>query len=117
MALLRAKLRSGQLLDVERTAYLFEVMSRCRTGAHRIPALLPVGTPVAHKTGTLTGVTNDVGVIGLPNGHQLAVALFEKGKGSAPARDRSFAQLSRLLYDGFSAAAAEPTVATSLTND
>ncbi len=104
MAMLLAKLRSGQLLDAERTSYLFGIMARCRTGPRRIRGLLPAGTPVAHKTGTLDGVTNDVGIVSLPNGHDLAIAVFAHGKGSEATRDRSIAQLSRLLYDGFTAA-------------
>lgn len=101
MAALLVKLRNGDLLDPERTGYLFEVMARCRTGPRRIRGLLPPGTPVAHKTGTLDGVTDDVGIVSLPNGHALALAVFEQGRGGVAARDRSIARLSRTLYDGF----------------
>jgi beta-lactamase class A len=104
MAALLVKLRDGKLLDGVRTSYLFEVMSRCRTGPNRIRGQLPPGTPVAHKTGTLDGVTDDVGIVNLPNGHQLAIAVFERGPGGVGAHDRSIATLSRLLYDGFSSA-------------
>jgi len=103
MTLLLVKLRSGKLLDAERTAYLFDVMARCRTGPRRIRGMLPAGTPVAHKTGTMNGITDDVGIISLPNGHDLAVAIFEQGHGGPAAHDRSIARISRLLYDGFSA--------------
>jgi beta-lactamase class A len=103
MAALLAKLRNGELLDKQRTAYLFDVMARCRTGPGRIRGLLPSGTPVAHKTGTMNGITDDVGVIGLPNGHELAVAIFQTGSGGARAHDRKIAQLSRILYDHFGA--------------
>jgi len=103
MSLLLAKLRGGQLLDAERTRYLFDVMARCRTGSRRIRGLLPAGTPVAHKTGTLNGITDDVGIISLPNGHDLAVAIFEQGRAGPAAHDRSIARISRMLYDGFDA--------------
>ena len=78
MATLLAKLRSGDLLDPQHTNYLFDVMARCRTGARRLKGLLPSDTFVAHKTGSLDGVSNDVGIIGLPNGHEVAVAVFEQ---------------------------------------
>lgn len=107
MAALLVKLRDGKLLDGIRTSYLFDVMSRCRTGPNRIRGQLPPGTPVAHKTGTLDGVTDDVGIVNLPNGHQLAIAVFERGPGGVAAHDRSIALLSRMLYDGFSSAATE----------
>lgn len=104
MVALLAKLRGGELLDAPRTAYLFDVMARCRTGPGRIRGLLPAGTPVAHKTGTMNGITDDVGIVSLPNGHDLAVAIFETGAGGARAHDRKIAQLSRILYDHFNAA-------------
>jgi beta-lactamase class A len=43
---------------------------------------LPAGTVVAHKTGTsgtqkgITAATNDIGIITLPNGRHLAIAVF-----------------------------------------
>ncbi|HYJ92066.1 MAG TPA: serine hydrolase [Pyrinomonadaceae bacterium] len=52
------------------------------TGPNRIKGLLPKGTIVAHKTGTggtrdgITSATNDIGIIYLPNGKHLAVAVF-----------------------------------------
>ena len=107
MAILLAKLRSGDLLDNQRTAYLFNVMARCRTGAHRLKAMLPGNALVAHKTGTLDGVSNDVGIIGLPNGHELAVAVFEQGSGGHGSRDHNIAELARMLYEGFNALPSE----------
>lgn len=101
MAALLAKLRDGQLLDPARTAYLFDVMARCRTGPRRIRGMLPPGTAVAHKTGTLDGVTDDVGIVDLPDGHRLAVAVFVHGRGGPAAHDRTIARVARLLYDGF----------------
>lgn len=101
MAALLAKLRGGELLDATRTAYLFDVMAQCRTGPNRIRGLLPANTPVAHKTGTMNGVTDDVGVVELPNGHPLAIAIFEHGGGGVGRHDRSIARLARMLYDGF----------------
>jgi beta-lactamase class A len=103
MITLLAKLRQGALLGVDSTNYLFEVMARCVTGSHRIKGMLPAGTPVAHKTGTLAGVSNDVGIVTLPNGHHLAVAIFAHGMRSDAERNRSIAAAARLLYDGFSA--------------
>jgi beta-lactamase class A len=76
-------------------------MARCVTGRSRLKGLLPAGTPVAHKTGTLAGVSDDVGIVTLPNGHHLAIAVFAKGMRTEWERDRNIAQLTRILYDGF----------------
>ena len=101
MIQLLAKLHEGALLSAESTHYLFDVMARCVTGPRRIKGMLPAGTPVAHKTGTLAGVSDDVGIITLPNGHHLAVAVFARGMRSEWERNRSIAQVARVLYDGF----------------
>ncbi len=103
MVTLLAKLKQGVLLGTDSTNYLFDVMARCATGGRRIKGMLPAGTPVAHKTGTLAGVSNDVGIVTLPNGHSLAVAIFAHGMRSDAERNRSIAAAARLLYDGFSA--------------
>ncbi len=101
MAALLAKLYRGKLLSPEHTRLLFEIMSRCKTGKPRVIALLPPETPWAHKTGTLAGISNDVGVLTLPNGHHLVVALFEYGVADPVKRNRALADIGRLLYDGF----------------
>jgi beta-lactamase class A len=60
--------------------------------------LLPEGTPVEHKTGTLNGLTDDVGFITMPDGHRIAVAIFARGGSNRP---RTIAQAARTIYDGF----------------
>jgi beta-lactamase class A len=101
MVSLLAKLRQGALLGQDSTNYLFDVMARCVTGRSRIKGMLPAGTPVAHKTGTLAGVTNDVGIVTLPNGHHVALAIFAHGMRSEGERAHSIAAAARLIYDGF----------------
>jgi beta-lactamase class A len=41
----------------------------------RLPAMLPPGTTVAHKTGELDGVRNDSGIIFTPNGPIIVTVL------------------------------------------
>ena len=101
MVQLLAKLHKGALLTADSTQYLFDVMARCATGRSRLKGQLPAGTPVAHKTGTLAGVSDDVGIVTLPNGHHLAVAVFAKGMRTEWERDSNIARLTRVLYDGF----------------
>jgi beta-lactamase class A len=101
MVQLLARLHKGVLLSEASTQYLFDVMARCATGRSRIKGGLPAGTQVAHKTGTLAGVSDDVGIVTLPNGHHLAIAVFARGMRSEWERDARIAQLARVLYDGF----------------
>ena len=97
MVTLLQKLDSGQLLRPQHKAYLLGLMAKCATGRNRIPGLLP-GVPIQHKTGTLNGLTTDVGFITLPDGRRLAVALFARHGSNRPL---SIATAARVIYDGF----------------
>jgi beta-lactamase class A len=82
---------------------LLGMMERCETGKARIKGMLPEGTPVAHKTGTLGGVANDVGVITLPGdlGH-VAISVFTKSSNKPEeAAEKAVAEVSRTIYDYF----------------
>ncbi len=99
--LLAAIHRREALAEVE-AAVLLDVMSRCATGDQRMRGRLPEGTPVAHKTGTIGGSVNDVGVITLPDGSHLVLALFMKETTAPfPVREQAIAEITRALYDNF----------------
>ncbi|HET7707993.1 MAG TPA: serine hydrolase [Sphingomicrobium sp.] len=100
MVQLLQKLDSGKLLKPTSRSYLLDLMGRCATGKNRMRALLPYGTRVEHKTGTLNNYTSDVGFITLPDGRRLAVAFFARGSGDRP---RAIAEAARKIYDGFMA--------------
>ncbi|MDP1907936.1 MAG: serine hydrolase [Hyphomicrobium sp.] len=93
------QLDRGTMLKPESRAYLLSAMGRCITGRNRMKALLPAGTRVEHKTGTLNGLTGDVGFITMPDGRRLAVAFFARGGSDRP---RTIAEAARAIYDGFS---------------
>lgn len=58
---------------------LVELMTNSQTGPHRIKAGVPAGAIVAHKTGSMPGTTNDVGIITSPDGKQhIALVVFTK---------------------------------------
>ena len=93
-------LDEGKVLKPQSRDFLLAVMGRTVTGPGRIKGLLPAGTPVAHKTGTVGGIANDAGFVTLPDGRRFAVAIFTKGSTTPPAdRDRAVAETARVLYD------------------
>jgi len=93
---------SGTAMSPKSREFLLGVMSRTRTGAGRLKGLLPRGTPVAHKTGTIGGVANDVGYITLPDGRRFAIAVFTSSSETSEAnRDRAIAEIARSLFDYF----------------
>jgi len=93
---------SGKATSAKSRDFLLGVMSRTRTGASRLKGLLPRGTPVANKTGTIGGVANDVGYITLPDGRRFAIAVFTSSSQTSEAdRDRAIAEVARSLFDYF----------------
>ncbi|HEV8598984.1 MAG TPA: class A beta-lactamase [Gemmatimonadales bacterium] len=104
MTRLLTKLWRQQLLSPASSSRLLDIMFRCETGPLRIKGLLPPGIRVAHKTGTLDfGVTNDVGIIELPDGAgHVALSVFVKESGTnLEAQERTIAQIARAVYDYF----------------
>jgi beta-lactamase class A len=91
---------SAKGLSAKSREFLLATMSRTHTGPGRLKGLLPKGTPVAHKTGTIGGVANDVGFITLPDGRRFAIAVYTKSSTTSVAdQDRAIAEVSRTLYD------------------
>lgn len=76
MATLLVRLYKGELLSKGNTEHLLGLMRRNKTGDSRLRAMLPKGTEVFDKTGTGARSTNDVGIVTLPDGSHLAIAVF-----------------------------------------
>ena len=92
-----------ELFSPARAEFLNGVLERCQTGKARIKGMLPQGTPVAHKTGTLGGVANDTGVITLPNGGgHIVLSVFTKGAAlPQDTAEKAIAEVARTVYDYF----------------
>ena len=91
------RIYKAELIKPQSRDYLLDLMAQCQTGKNRMRALLP-GVPIEHKTGTLDGLTDDVGFISLPDGRRVAVAIFARGGTDRP---RTIAETARAIYDGF----------------
>lgn len=64
-----------------------------------IPALLPPDVKVAHKTGNITGVRHDSGIVILPDGNKYVLVLLSKGLEDEEAGIKAMAAVSRKIYD------------------
>jgi beta-lactamase class A len=91
------RIYKAELISPASRDILLGYMARCETGKNRIKALLP-GVPIEHKTGTLTGLADDIGFLTLPDGRRVAVAIFTRGGTDRP---RTIAEAARAIYDGF----------------
>jgi beta-lactamase class A len=91
------------VLTPQSSTFLTDMLGRCETGRSRIKGMLPQNTDVAHKTGSLGGVVNDLGIITLPGdaGH-VAVSVFTKASNRPEeASERAIAEVARTIYDFF----------------
>ena len=107
-----ATIARGQALTPANTDLLLDTMTRCRTGKKRLKGLLPAGTRVAHKTGSLTSsldvrddrpfLTADVGLVDLPDQRAFVCAAFIAGSPhQSQIQDRIVARLALATYDEF----------------
>ena len=81
-------------------------MAESPTGPKRLKGLLPSGTVVAHKTETsgtdngVTAATNDLGIVTLPNGQYLAIAVFvSDSPADEETREGVIAKIARAIWN------------------
>jgi beta-lactamase class A len=95
-------------LSSQSDTLLLKFMTESTPGPKRIKGLLPAGTVVAHKTGTsgtdagLTYATNDIGIVTLPDGRHLAIAVFvSDSHADTETREAVIAKIARAAWDHF----------------
>lgn len=64
-----------------------------------IPAYLPDGVKVAHKTGVITALHHDSGIVMLPDGRQYVLILLSKELGDFDSGTERMAKVSKMIYD------------------
>ncbi len=97
------KISDRSPLTAEHTALLLEWMS---SPSGRLDGDLPSGTKVFHKSGSsdvdngIAGATNDIGLITLPDGSRLAIAVFvTDSKADDATRLQVIARIGKCVYD------------------
>jgi beta-lactamase class A len=109
VALLRALQKTRAGLSVQSQALILRYLIETPRGAKRLKGLLPAGTVVAHKPGTsgsrhgVTAATNDIGLITLPDGRHLAIAVFvTDSPADEKTREEVIAKIARAAWDKWS---------------
>ncbi|RZK28571.1 MAG: class A beta-lactamase [Hymenobacter sp.] len=88
---------------------LYTLLRATSVTPHRLKGLLPPGTPVAHRSGTsspnaqgLSPATNDVGIIELPDGRHIALAVFVSDSyAEVAAQELLIAKIAQAVYKEF----------------
>ena len=103
------KFHQKHILSKTSQDFLWKTMVETTTGSTKIKALLPKTAILAHKTGWsgsnkdgLTGATNDIGIVTLPNGKQFIIAIFVTNSMEKEAtNDRMIAEIAKATWDYF----------------
>jgi beta-lactamase class A len=97
LARLLVDLHAGRLLTATTTSLALQILEDCQSTS-RIPADLPRGTRVAHKTGSLRGRSNDVGIVHAPSG-PFVLALMNEGEEDERRAGLVLARAARWVFD------------------
>ena len=101
------KFHKENILSKNSQDFLYKIMVETTTGPTKIRGLLPREAIIAHKTGFsgknkegLTGATNDIGVVTLPNGKQFAIAVFvSDSMEDEKTNDKMIAEIALAAWD------------------
>lgn len=80
---------------------LMKWMIETPTGARRVKAVMPAGSVVAHKTGTMPGVVNDAAIVTSPDGknHYVIVVFSKAGTSPERVREDDVAAAAKKAYE------------------
>jgi len=93
-----AALARGEVVSPEASREMVEVMSRQQFKT-KIPANLPEGVRVAHKTGSITGISHDAGIV-FPEGFSpFVLVILTRGFDDQTVADALAARISRIIFD------------------
>ena len=97
LLLIFEKLAKNQILAKEGHYKMIEILKSQKFN-EIIPAKLPKGTIVAHKTGSITGVQHDTGIVYLPNGKKYVLILLSKNLKSEKEGVELLSKISEIIY-------------------
>lgn len=92
------KLAKGEVISPEASQAMIEILKDQKFN-EIIPALLPETVEVAHKTGVITGLHHDSGIVFLPDGRAYVLVLLSKEMEDFEAGTQMMARVSKLVYD------------------
>ena len=99
-----AALAQGHLLSPPWTTYCLDILGRQKLGLQSIPRLLPCGTRVCHKSGTILGVVNAAGLVEVGGaGNRVAIAVFIKdcARHHEPLAEAVIARIGKAAWDTY----------------
>ena len=98
LATLLEAIETGKAASRASTREMVEILAKQEFN-DEIPAGLPPGTKVAHKTGWITGVTHDAALVYPPNRKPYVLVVLTRGIPERQVAQRLIADLSRMAWE------------------
>lgn len=92
------KIAKGKAVNKKSSDAMISILSNQEFNSI-IPAELPKEVKVAHKTGSITGVQHDSGIVFLPDGRKYILVLLSKDLKDENAAVKAMADVSKMIYD------------------
>ena len=99
--LIYSALADGKIANAENTKAMIAILLDQKFN-EIIPAKLPKEVKVAHKTGSITGVQHDAGIVYLPDGRKYVLVLLSKGLEDEEAGKAVMARVSEMIFERMS---------------
>jgi beta-lactamase class A len=95
--LIYSRLAEGKIAGAEGTRSMINILLE-QEHNEIIPARLPKEVKVAHKTGYITGIQHDAGIVFLPDGRKYVLVLLSKDLQDEKAGIEVLARVSEMIY-------------------
>ena len=98
LMLIFEQIAKGKAVDKKSSDEMIRILAQ-QEHNNIIPAELPKDVKVAHKTGWITGVQHDSGIVILPDGRKYVLVLLSKNLQDETSAIKAMAHVSRMVYD------------------
>ncbi len=98
LAVLFEKLGQYKIGDKASSTAMLDILS-AQHFSEIIPAGCPAGTKVAHKTGSITGVQHDSGIVFMPDGRSYVLVILSKNLEDEKSAIPAMARVSKMIWE------------------
>jgi beta-lactamase class A len=91
------KMARGEIVDSASSQAMIKILLN-QTFNEIIPARLPNNVKVAHKTGNISHVLHDSGIVFLPNGKKYVLVILSKNLQNEEQAKKAMAEVSEMIY-------------------
>ena len=98
LMLIFEQIANGSIVSADACADMIRVLGDQQFN-EIIPAGVAAGVKVAHKTGSITGVHHDSGIVFMPDGRKYVLVILSKGLQDEKSAVKAMARVSAMIYE------------------